>query len=85
MDDEDAADVDTDSYEVLSVHPFCRSLRKEVVLAISRASKRWVFTGPDHCAGGDCTWGFKMGVRMAVGRIGASPKVMKNPNLGAVY
>ena len=46
MDDEDAADVDTDSYEVLSVHPFCRSLRKEVVLAISRASKRWVFTTP---------------------------------------
>lgn len=39
-----AADVDTDSYEVLSTHPFCRALRKEVILAISRASKRWVFT-----------------------------------------
>ena len=37
-----AADVDTDSYEVLSTHPFCRALRKEVILAISRASKRWV-------------------------------------------
>lgn len=46
MDDDDAADVDTDSYEVLSTHPFCRGLRKEVVLAISRASKRWVFTTP---------------------------------------
>ncbi|CAE7217610.1 Hcn4 [Symbiodinium sp. CCMP2456] len=38
------AEIDTDSFEVLSAHPFCRGLRKEVVLGISRASKRWVFT-----------------------------------------
>eukprot|EP00438_Fugacium_kawagutii_P008859 Skav208559 [mRNA] locus=scaffold1216:751873:758401:+ [translate_table: standard] len=46
MDDDGTldSDVDTDSYEVLSTHPFCRALRKEAVLAISRASKRWVFT-----------------------------------------
>lgn len=38
------AEIDTDSFEVLSAHPFCRGLRKEVVLGISRASKRLVFT-----------------------------------------
>lgn len=38
------AEIDTDSFEVLTAHPFCRGLRKEVVLGISRASKRWVFT-----------------------------------------
>ena len=38
------AEIDTDSFEVLSAHPLCRGLRKEVILGISRASKRLVFT-----------------------------------------
>ncbi|CAK9053154.1 Cyclic nucleotide-binding domain-containing protein [Durusdinium trenchii] len=37
-------DVDADSFRVLQSHPFCRTLRNQVVLAISRASKQWAFT-----------------------------------------
>ncbi|CAJ1375136.1 unnamed protein product [Effrenium voratum] len=50
MDDAGAASADLDfkGFEELSAHGFCQSLRKEVVGAMARVAKCWLFTVPQR-------------------------------------